>query len=119
MNVSPNFSPSIKLMKPYFLISGLLYMFSMVFMFFLNFDMNIYDFELVGWVHIYMLGFVMMAIFASMAQLGPIVVETKHHNVDIFRNVWVFLVFGLFLMSIGFYIDVILLIFPDFVTFLA
>jgi len=111
MNVSPNFSPSIKLMKPYFLFSSFFYVLSMMWIFFLDFHVDIKDFKLVGWVHIYMLGFVMMAIFTSMAQLGPIVVETKHHNVNIFKYVWVFLISGLFLMIYGFYINISFLIY--------
>jgi len=111
MNISPNFSPSIKLMKPYFLFSSFFYVLSMIWIFFLDFNLAINDFKLVGWVHLYMLGFVMMAIFASMAQLGPIVVETKHHNVNIFKYIWVSLIFGLFLMIYGFYIDISFLIY--------
>ena len=106
MNVSPSFSPSIKLMKPYFMISGLFYLISMIWLFFINPQLSVSDFSIIGWVHLYMLGFVMMAIFAAMAQLGPIVVETKHYNVNIFKHVWKFLISGLAFMLFGFYIDV-------------
>jgi len=106
MNVSPNFSPSIKLMKPYFMISGLFYLISMIWLFFINPQLSFSDFSIIGWVHIYMLGFVMMAIFAAMAQLGPIVVETNHYYVKIFKYVWKFLISGLALMTFGFYVNV-------------
>jgi hypothetical protein len=106
MNVSPDFSPSIKLMKPYFLLSGFFYLLSMLWLFFIMPQADILDFHLVGWVHLYMLGFVMMSIFSAMAQLGPVVVETKHINENIFKYVWVFLSSGLVLMLIGFYIDI-------------
>ncbi len=110
MNVSPNFSPSIRLMKPYFIISGFFYLLSMVWLFFINPLADLRDFEIVGWVHIYMLGFVMMAIFSAMAQLGPIVVETAHFNVNVFKYVWVFLTLGLTGMLFGFYINQIFLL---------
>jgi hypothetical protein len=91
MNVSPSFSPPIKLMQPYFLLSGFFYLLSFVSLFFLDPFVDIQEFSLIGWVHLYMLGFVMMSIFAAMAQLGPIVVESKHANVNIFKYLWIFL----------------------------
>lgn len=111
MNISPNFSPPIALMKPYFTLSGLFYVLSMFGLFFMNPQTSLNDFSLIGWVHLYMLGFVMMAIFAAMAQLSPIVIETKHYNVKIFNYLWYFLVTGLLLMLVGFYIDVTFLLY--------
>ena len=105
MNVSPDFSPPIKLMKPYFLLTSLFYMISMFWLFFINPESSLDDFSIIAWVHLYMLGFVMMAIFSAMAQLGPVVTETKHHNVYIFKYIWIFLTLGLSLMFIGFYIN--------------
>ena len=104
MNVSPNFSPSVKLMKPYFLLSGFFYTLSMLWLFFLDPQADNLDFHIVGWVHLYMLGFVMLSIFSAMAQLGPIVVETKHANEKVFKYVWVFLTIGLIYMELGFYV---------------
>jgi len=47
----------------------------------------------------------MMGIFAAMAQLGPIVVETKHYAVAIFKFVWIFAIGGLASLLYGFYVD--------------
>lgn len=94
-------------------------MLSMVWLFFINPFANISDFNLIGWVHLYMLGFVMMAIFSAMAQLGPIVVETKHYNVNVFKYVWIFLVIGLSLMLFGFYIDIVYLIYGGIFVLIA
>jgi F0F1-type ATP synthase assembly protein I len=91
----------------------------MVWLFFINPFANISDFNLIGWVHLYMLGFVMMAIFSAMAQLGPIVVETKHYNVNVFKYVWIFLVIGLSLMLFGFYIDIVYLIYGGIFVLIA
>lgn len=106
MNVSPDFSPSIKLMKPYFILAIFFYVLSFVALYFLNPQADYLDFSIVAWVHLYMLGFVMMSIFAAMAQLGPVVVETQHIYDKVFRYVWVFLTLGLILMMLGFYVSV-------------
>jgi hypothetical protein len=97
-------------MKPYFLLSGFFYTLSMLWLFFLDPQADNLDFQIVGWVHLYMLGFVMLSIFSAMAQLGPIVVEIKHANEKVFNYVWIFLTVGLIYMLVGFYIETIYLI---------
>jgi len=119
MNVSPNFSPPISLMKPYFLLSGFFYFLSMYWLFFIDPFSDLKDFHLIGWVHLYMLGFVMMAIFSAMAQLGPIVVETNHYNLNIFKYLFLFLTSGLVLMLIGFYINTSFLLYGGFLVLIA
>jgi len=80
-------------------------MLSMMWLFFINPQSPLDDFSIIAWVHLYMLGFVMMAIFSAMAQLGPVVTEAKHHNVYVFKYIWIFLTLGLSLMLVGFYIN--------------
>lgn len=111
MNVSPSFSPPIKLMQPYFLVASFLYLSSMFTLYFLEPSTDILDLKTVAWSHLYMLGFVMLSIFSAMAQLGPIVVETNHHNIKIFKYLWLTLVFGLIWMLVGFYISIKFLLF--------
>ena len=110
MNVSPNFSPPITLMKPYFTLSGFFYLLSMSSLYFLEPTLDLQDFRLLAWVHLYMLGFVMLAIFAAMAQLGPIVIESAHYSVNIFKYLWIFLLLGLIAMLYGFLGDVTFLL---------
>ena len=119
MNVSPSFSPPIQLMKPYFLLSGFFYFLSMLWLFFINPFSDLKDFHLIGWVHLYMLGFVMMAIFSAMAQLGPIVVETNHYNINIFKYLSLFLISGLVLLLLGFYIQISFLLYGGSLVFIA
>ncbi|WP_294961425.1 hypothetical protein [Sulfurimonas sp.] len=119
MNISPDFSPSIKIMKPYFMLSGFFYLLSMIWLFFINPQNELEDLHIIAWVHIYMLGFVMMAIFSAMAQLGPVVVETKHYNVNVFKYIWIFLTLGLILMIGGFYINMELLTYGGFLVLIA
>lgn len=111
MNVSPDFSPSIKIMKPYFMFSGFFYLLSMIWLFFINPNNELENFSIIAWVHLYMLGFVMMSIFSAMAQLGPVVVETKHYNVNVFRYIFIFLILGLGIIIAGFYIDIRMVIY--------
>lgn len=119
MNVSPSFSPPISLMKPYFLLSGFFYFLSLLWLFFIDPFSDLKNFHIVGWVHLYMLGFVMMAIFSAMAQLGPIVVETNHYSIKIFKYLFVFLTTGLILMLIGFYIHVLFLLYGGILVLIA
>ncbi len=119
MNVSPNFSPSIRLMRPYFLLSGFFYIVSFCWLFFIDPLSSFHDFSLIGWVHLYMLGFVMLAIFSAMAQLGPVIVETKHHNVNVFQYIWITLVGGLVFLLAGFYISVTFLLIGGLLVLLA
>ena len=119
MNISPSFSPPIKLMAPYFRSAGLFYLLSIFSLFFLNPFADIQEFSLIGWVHTYMLGFVMMAFFAAMAQLGPIVIEAEHYNVNVFKYLWIILLVGLVVMLGGFYVTPILLIYGGALVLLA
>ncbi|MFT5836382.1 MAG: hypothetical protein ACI9RG_001288 [Sulfurimonas sp.] len=119
MNISPDFSPSIKIMKPYFMLSGFFYLLSMIWLFFINPQNALDDLHIIAWVHVYMLGFVMMAIFSAMAQLGPVVIETKHYNVNVFKYIWIFLTLGLILMIGGFYINMKLLTYGGFLVLIA
>lgn len=119
MNVSPDFTPPIKLMKPYFLLTSFFYLLSMFWLFFINPQNSLDDFSIIAWVHLYMLGFVMMAIFSAMAQLGPVVTETRHHKVSVFKYIWIFLTLGLSLLQVGFYVDAKLLLYGGVLVLVA
>ena len=106
-------------MKPYFLLSGFFYLLSMLWLFFIDPFSDIKDFHIVGWVHLYMLGFVMMAIFSAMAQLGPIVVETSHSSVNIFKYLSIILTTGLILMLVGFYVNITFLLYGGILVLIA
>jgi len=54
-----------------------------------------------------------------MAQLGPVIVETKHYNVNVFKYIWIFLTLGLTVMIAGFYIDIRLLTYGGFLVLIA
>ncbi|MCW8837909.1 MAG: hypothetical protein OQK11_04315, partial [Thiovulaceae bacterium] len=95
------------------------YFINFLVLFFIPFDTTLDDFRLIGWVHIYMLGFIMLSIFSAMSQLGPVVVETKHYNVNIFKYLYKFLLAGLVLLILGFFYNVHLLVYGGFLVLIA
>jgi len=105
VNVSPDFSPPMRIMAPYFMVASLSYVMAMVLLFFLDIGASWHQAQLLGWVHLYMIGFVMMSIIAAMAQLGPVIVEANHRFLSFFHLIWVFLVVGLIVILSGFYLS--------------
>ena len=69
MNISPDFSPPVRLLQPYFKLGALFYLLSMLSLPLLDVRMALNDFTLVGWSHLYMLGFVMMTRVRRIRQL--------------------------------------------------
>lgn len=58
--------------------------------------------QTIAWVHLFLLGFVMMVIFGAMAQLVPVVLEVGHFAVDLYYAIYPLLLTGSFMMSYGF-----------------
>jgi hypothetical protein len=102
MNITRDFAPPFRLIAPYFFIGTLFYIVSMVTLFGLKSDASLLHMQTIGWVHLFLLGFVMMIIFGAMAQLVPVVLEIGHAAVDFFYIIWPMLTLGTVLMVIGF-----------------
>ncbi len=102
MNVTRDFAPPFTLIAPFFLIGTLFYVISMIALFALGSEVSFADMGTIGWVHLYLLGFVMMIIFGAMAQLVPVVIEVGHAAVDFFYIIWPMLTVGTVLMVAGF-----------------
>lgn len=103
MNISQEFAPPYKLVIPYFIIGVVFYLVSILYTF--GFDisqLHYQDPKILAWVHLYLLGFVMMIIFGAMAQLLPVVLEVGHFGVELFYVIWPLLAVGTFLMMAGF-----------------
>jgi hypothetical protein len=105
MNVSPDFSLPLRLISPYFVAAVVFYIVSMSFLFFVQPDIGLRDFRLIGWVHLYMIGFVMMVIIGAMGQLSVVVGEAHHRYPHVFGWIWPLLVLGTAVLLAGFYID--------------
>jgi len=103
-SITRDFAPPFKLIVPYFIIGTLLYLVSTILT--LGFNVNeisYLDPSVLSWVHLFLLGFVMMIIFGAMAQLIPVVLEVGHWAVELFYIIWPLLLIGTLLMVVGFY----------------
>jgi len=110
MAVSTDFAPPFKLIAPYFIVGMLFFVSSIVLLF--GFDISTLDTNnslTLSWVHIFLLGFVMMVIFGAMAQLVPVVLEVGHFAVELYYVIYPLLAIGALMMSFGFYTSAALL----------
>ncbi|WP_456401565.1 hypothetical protein [Hydrogenimonas sp.] len=102
--VSREFAPPFSLISPFFTIGSLFYLVAMILLPMFGADSSPYDLAVVGWAHLFLLGFVMMIIFGAMAQLVPVVLEVGHFSVDFYYLIWPLLAVGTVLMGIGFFL---------------
>ena len=103
MAISQDFAPPFKLISPYFIIGSLFFVISSILLF--GFDIssiNTMQHTTLSWVHIFLLGFVMMVIFGAMAQLVPVVLEVGHFAVELYYIIYPLLLIGTVLMGYGF-----------------
>ncbi|HIP13545.1 MAG TPA: hypothetical protein EYG97_01335 [Arcobacter sp.] len=103
MAISQDFAPPFKLISPYFIIGSLFFVISSILLF--GFDissLNTMQHTTLSWVHIFLLGFVMMVIFGAMAQLVPVVLEVGHFAVELYYIIYPLLLIGTILMGYGF-----------------
>lgn len=105
MNVSPDFSLPLRLIAPYFVVAVLFYILSMSFLLFLQPDITLRDVRVIGWVHVYMIGFVMMVIIGAMGQLSVVVGEVHHCYPGVFGWIWPLLALGTAVLLAGFYTE--------------
>jgi len=106
VNITQDFAPPFKLVVPYFIVGTLVYFLCALLT--LGFDVseiNNLDLSVLSWVHLFLLGFVMMIIFGAMAQLVPVVLEVGHWAVELFYIIWPLLLIGTILMVVGFYFN--------------
>jgi len=101
--ISQDFAPPFKLIAPFFILGGLFYLISAIFMFSFSTDnLSFLNPNVLAFVHLFLLGFVMMTIFGGMAQLVPVVLEVGHFGVELFYAIWPLLLIGSVLMVFGF-----------------
>ena len=103
MAVSQDFAPPFKLIAPYFIIGVAFFVISSALLFGIDItNLTRIDNITLSWVHIFLLGFVMMVIFGAMAQLVPVVLEVGHFAVDLYYVIYPILFIGTILMGYGF-----------------
>ena len=103
MAVSTDFAPPFKLIAPYFVLGVISFVLSILMLFSVDIgDIVQTSPQTIAWVHLFLLGFVMMVIFGAMAQLIPVVLEVGHFAVDLYYAITPLLFIGSFIMSYGF-----------------
>jgi len=102
-SISKDFAPPFSMIQPFFMIGSIFYFVGVLFLFMLDPSAGHLDLTTVGWIHWFMLGFVMMTIFGAMAQLVPVVVEVGHFSVDLYYVIWPSLLVGTIIMVGGFW----------------
>jgi hypothetical protein len=120
ISVSKDFAPPLGMIVPYFIAGALFYLCSALFALFVTTGgMHFFNATVIGWVHLYLLGFVMMIIFGAMAQLVPVVLEVGHFAVAFYYLIWPLLLIGTVLMVAGFLLMPALLPYGGTVVLLA
>ncbi len=102
-SISSDFAPPLRLISPFFSIGVIFYLLSMAALLFFEPDFAYAQMDVAGWVHLFMLGFVMMIIFGAMAQLIPVVLEAGHAVVDVYYVIFPLLLGGVVMMVAGFW----------------
>ena len=102
-NISKDVAPPFKMIEPFFKFGSIIYLISIIALLFINSNSNLNDFTIVGWTHLFLLGFVMVVIFGAMAQLVPVVLEVGHFSIDLYYIIFPTLALGTILMVIGFW----------------
>ncbi len=101
--ISSDFAPPLKLISPFFSTGVVFYLLAMGALLFFTPDFAYAQTDVAGWVHLFLLGFVMMIIFGAMAQLIPVVLEAGHAVVDVYYVIFPLLLTGVIGMVAGFW----------------
>ncbi len=103
MAISQEFAPPFKLIAPYFVLGTIVFVVSVLLLFGFNItNLTNQDISVLSWIHLFLLGFVMMVIFGAMAQLLPVVLEVGHFAVELYYIIYPLLFVGMLMMVTGF-----------------
>ena len=103
--IGKDFAPPLKLIAPYFKIGVGFYLLAMVALLSFSSTFLYQEMAIAGWIHLFLLGFVMVVIFGAMAQLIPVVLEVGHAIVDLYYVVLPLLGVGTIGMVLGFWLN--------------
>ena len=107
--IGKDFAPPLKLISPYFKIGVTFYLLAMVALLSFSPTFIYQEMAIAGWIHLFLLGFVMVIIFGAMAQLIPVVLEVGHAIVDLYYVILPLLGVGVVGMVLGFWVNPALL----------
>ena len=102
--ISRDFAPPLSLIAPFFKYGVIFYLLSMGALLFFEPTFSYQQMGIAGWIHLFLLGFVMMIIFGAMAQLIPVVLEVGHEVVDVYYVILPLLGVGATMMVAGFWL---------------
>jgi len=102
-NISSDYAPPFKMIEPFFKFGSIAYLISIIALLFVDVNSSLYDLKVVGWAHLFLLGYVMIVIFGAMAQLIPVALEIGHYKVKLFYYIFPTLSIGTLLMVVGFW----------------
>jgi len=117
--ISRDFAPPLKLIAPFFRWGVIFYLSSMLALLFFDATFAYGQMDIAGWLHLFLLGFVMMIIFGAMAQLIPVVLEVGHVVVDVYYVILPLLGIGAAVMVLGFWLMPALLPFGGLLVLVA
>ena len=117
--ISKEFAPPFRLIAPFFIAGVVFYLISFIALLFYTPNFSYAELSVAGWVHLFMVGYVMMIIFGAMAQLVPVVLETGHFSVDWYYVIFPILLVGVIGLVLGFWFDPILLSFGGLLVLVA
>ncbi len=107
--ISKDFAPPLKLVAPFFKTGVIFYLIAMMSLLAFSATFSYQEMAVAGWVHLFLLGFVMVIIFGAMAQLIPVVLEVGHAIVDLYYVILPLLAIGTVMMITGFWLHPALL----------
>ena len=84
MKITPDFAPPLSIVAPFFVVAAFFYTACTFSLFLLDPTIGYNDFAAAGWVHLFLLGFVMSVILGAAAQLIPVALEQGHRFVGVF-----------------------------------
>ncbi|MRJ02455.1 MAG: hypothetical protein GXO19_00850 [Epsilonproteobacteria bacterium] len=108
-NISKEFAPPFRLIAPFFITGVAFYLLASAALLFYPATFHYGELSVAGWVHLFLVGYVMMVIFGAMAQLVPVVVESGHFSVDWYYLIFPLLLGGTVTLILGFWFNPILL----------
>ncbi|MBU1667163.1 hypothetical protein KKC13_02020 [bacterium] len=117
--ISKDFAPPLKLIAPFFKIGVSFYLIAMMALLAFHGSFSYQEMAVAGWIHLFLLGFVMMIIFGAMAQLIPVVLEVGHAVVDLYYVILPLLGMGTIIMVMGFWLEPSLLSYGGVLVFIS
>lgn len=103
MKITPDFAPPLSIVAPFFVVAAFFYTACTFSLFLLDPTIGYNDFAAAGWVHLFLLGFVMSVILGAAAQLIPVALEQGHRFVGVFIPILYIFTIGTLVLVSGFW----------------